>query len=64
MTYGSNPPQGALAGMVMHQRPKTPMHVGLIGLGAGTLAAYGRAGDRYQFYEIDPDVIRVDSARG
>jgi spermidine synthase len=38
------------------------MHVGIIGLGAGTLAAYGREGDRFQFYEIDPDVIRI--ARG
>jgi spermidine synthase len=45
--------------MVMHEVPKTPMHVGIMGLGAGTLAAYGREGDRYQFYEIDPDVIRV-----
>jgi hypothetical protein len=35
------------------------MHVGIIGLGAGTLAAYGRSGDRYQFYEIDPDVIQI-----
>ncbi len=46
-------------GMLMHERPETPMHVGVMGLGAGTLAAYGREGDRYQFYEIDPDVIRI-----
>jgi spermidine synthase len=46
-------------GMMMNQRPDAPMHVGIMGLGAGTLAAYGRPGDRYQFYEIDPDVIRV-----
>jgi hypothetical protein len=46
-------------GMMMLKKPKTPIHVGLIGLGAGTLAAYGREGDRYQFYEIDPDVIRI-----
>jgi hypothetical protein len=46
-------------GVLMHGRPKTPMHVGIIGLGAGTLAAYGREGDRFQFYEIDPDVIRI-----
>jgi SAM-dependent methyltransferase len=31
-----------------------PLHVGVVGLGAGTLAAYGRAGDRIRFYEIDP----------
>lgn len=28
--------------------------VGLIGLGAGTLAAYGRSGDVFRFYEINP----------
>jgi hypothetical protein len=34
-----------------------PRHVGVVGLGVGTLAAYGRAGDRFRFYEINPDVI-------
>jgi hypothetical protein len=33
--------------------------VGVIGLGAGTMAAYGRAGDRMRFYEINPMVERV-----
>ena len=28
--------------------------VGVVGLGVGTLAAYGRAGDRMRFYEINP----------
>jgi SAM-dependent methyltransferase len=28
--------------------------MGVIGLGAGTLAAYGRGGDRLHFYEINP----------
>jgi spermidine synthase len=31
-------------------------NVGVIGLGAGTIAAYGRAGDRMRFYEINPTV--------
>ncbi len=31
--------------------------VGLIGLGTGTLAAYGKTGDVYRFYEINPHVI-------
>jgi hypothetical protein len=35
--------------------------VGLIGLGAGTLAAYGRAGDVYRFYEINPKVVEIAS---
>lgn len=29
-------------------------NVGVIGLGAGTMAAYGRPGDRFRFYEINP----------
>ena len=33
-----------------------PRRIGVIGLGAGTLAAYGRTGDRIQFYEINPNV--------
>ena len=33
--------------------------VGVIGLGAGTMAAYGRRGDEYRFYELDPLVIRT-----
>ena len=30
--------------------------VGLVGLAVGTLAAYGKPGDTFRFYEIDPDV--------
>jgi spermidine synthase len=33
--------------------------VGVIGLGTGTLAAYGRNGDLYHFFEINPDVVDV-----
>lgn len=33
--------------------------VGVIGLGAGTLAAYGRAGDEFHFYEINPQVVEI-----
>jgi hypothetical protein len=36
-----------------------PFRVGLIGMGAGTLAAYGRPGDIYKFYEIDPAVVAL-----
>ena len=35
------------------------MNVGLIGLGAGTLATYGRRGDSYTFYELNPNVERM-----
>lgn len=35
------------------------LRVGVIGMGAATVAAYGRANDRYDFYEIDPDMVDV-----
>jgi len=35
------------------------INVGVVGLGAGTLAVYGRKGDSYRFYEINPQVIDV-----
>jgi hypothetical protein len=34
-------------------------NVGVVGLGAGTIAAYGRSGDRMRFYEINPAVRPV-----
>ena len=34
-----------------------PIEVGAIGLGAGTIAAYGKPGDRYRFYEIDDAIV-------
>jgi hypothetical protein len=33
--------------------------VGVIGLGAGTLAAYGKPGDRMRFYELNPAVLPI-----
>jgi SAM-dependent methyltransferase len=36
-----------------------PLRVGVIGLGAGTLAAYGREGDTFRFYDINPAVIEI-----
>jgi hypothetical protein len=38
---------------------KDPHRIGIIGLGAGTLAAYGRKGDLFRFYEINPDVVGI-----
>jgi SAM-dependent methyltransferase len=35
------------------------MRVGIVGLGTGTLAAYGRPGDVYHFYEINPLVVEI-----
>lgn len=46
----------------LQQAKPGPHAVGIIGLGAGTIAAYGREGDTYRFYEIDDRMIRI--ARG
>ncbi|MCX7275651.1 MAG: fused MFS/spermidine synthase [Burkholderiales bacterium] len=39
--------------------PAKPRSVGVIGLGAGVLAAYGRPGDTMVFYEISPRVVDI-----
>lgn len=36
-----------------------PRNIGVIGLGAGTVAAYGRTGDHFRFYEINPAVVPI-----
>jgi SAM-dependent methyltransferase len=36
-----------------------PLKVGVIGLGTGTIAAYGAKGDIYRFYDINPAVIEI-----
>jgi hypothetical protein len=48
-------------GVVMREenRRPAPNRVGVIGLGAGTIAAYGRPGDSYRFYELDPLDISI-----
>jgi SAM-dependent methyltransferase len=49
------------AGLVLQSRLPSQQRAGVIGLGVGTLAAYGRAGDYFRFYEINPAVIRIAS---
>jgi hypothetical protein len=46
------------------RKPNEGRRVGVIGLGAGTLASYGRKGDLFRFYEIDPAVVRIASKGG
>jgi hypothetical protein len=36
-----------------------PLRVGIIGLGTGTIAAYGIPSDYFRFYEINPDIIEI-----
>ena len=47
-------------GLALRDRGRgMPLRVGIVGLGAGTIAAYGKRGDTYRFYEINPLVIRL-----
>ncbi|MGC1460517.1 MAG: fused MFS/spermidine synthase, partial [Steroidobacteraceae bacterium] len=45
--------------MAALDRDRAPHRIGVIGLGAGTMAAYGRAGDVLRFYEINPQVLDI-----
>lgn len=51
-------------GILLQNHPKraTPqpgLRVGVVGLGAGTLAAYGLPSDYFRYYEINPDVVAL-----
>jgi hypothetical protein len=58
-------------GVLMLQHPRRlasaprdrSLRVGIVGLGAGTIATYGQAGDYIRFYEIDPAIIEVAAGR-
>ena len=41
------------------KQDRGPVKLGFVGLGVGTLSAYGRAGDTVRFYELDPDVLAL-----
>lgn len=53
-------------GRAIHGHPSYGLdqgiRIGVIGLGVGTVATYGRPGDVIRFYEINPEVVRL--ARG
>jgi len=46
-------------GAAIRSKQKGPLRVGVIGLGTGTIAAYGRRGDVFRFYDIDARVIEI-----
>jgi spermidine synthase len=57
--YGHPSGVGLAADLCCEQRPR---RIGVIGLGTGTMAAYGRPGDVIRFYDINPAVEPI--ARG
>jgi hypothetical protein len=40
-----------------------PLHIGVIGLGVGMIAAHGKPGDEIRYYEINPNVTRIAQTR-
>ncbi len=53
--------RGSGIGVLLREmdRAPAPLRVGVVGLGVGTIATYGRPGDAYRFYEIDPLDISI-----
>jgi hypothetical protein len=60
--YG--PQSGVGLALTSHPRKGFGLKVGALGLGVGTVAAYGQPGDSYRFYEINPLVIRLAEGEG
>ena len=50
---------GTGASLAIKSNAHSRQRVGVVGLGAGTLAAYARPGDFYRFYELNPAVVRL-----
>ena len=46
-------------GLAIKHYGDRPLRLGVIGLGTGTLAAWGKPGDTIRFYELDPQVLAV-----
>ena len=63
-TYYSEESGVGLAVRFHPRRGQAGFRIGVVGLGVGTIAAYGRAGDTVRFYEINPDVIALSKGRG
>jgi hypothetical protein len=66
--YGFESGVGLAVGYHPHNtaRPalQKPLRIGVVGLGTGTIAAYGRRGDYLRFYEINPEVVRLSGPTG
>ena len=55
--YHRTGPLGALFNIF--NAASSPRHVAVVGLGAGSMAAYSQTNQHWTYYEIDPTVIRI-----
>lgn len=60
--YG--PESGASLALLRHPSrvEGAPLHIGVVGLGTGSMASFGERGDELRFYEINPEVRSVARA--
>ena len=52
-------PESGIGLVIRDAGSRGPLRVGVVGLGTGTLAAYGRPGDVFRFYDINPKVVEL-----
>jgi hypothetical protein len=58
--YHREGPLGQMFASLLQDRPAGDgRRVAVVGLGTGTIACYGRPGERWTFYEIDPLIERI-----
>jgi len=57
--FGPTSGYGRLFEALREAAPQKPRNIGVIGLGAGVIASYGRTGDTLVFYEISPRVVDI-----
>ncbi len=52
-------PDSGIGMAITHLVTRDPLRVAVVGLGTGTIASYGRAGESYTYYEINPNVVQL-----
>jgi SAM-dependent methyltransferase len=57
--FGPDSGYGRVFSALREIEPKRPLNVGVIGLGAGVIAAWMKPGDTLVFYEISPRVVDI-----
>jgi hypothetical protein len=57
--FGPGSGYGRVFASLREMNPKKPLKVGVIGLGAGVIAAWMKPGDELVFYEISPRVVEI-----
>lgn len=51
--------EGSGMEVAMNALPENARRIGVVGLGTGSIAAYGKPGDYLRFYDINPEIRRV-----